>query len=618
MLIRVLIVLLCAASVASAAVSDQLVEKYAGALRDGTFAFGPPATDRAAWEKLSAEPFVKSARSAARSAATRPIGDLPDALYLEFTRTGNRSDYEHAYFDRTLRLNPLVIAECAEHKGRYVPAIEKLIAAICSQRTWLLPSADGQLKNFNGKEIDIDLDSSNVAAQFAYADYLLGDELSAATRQLIAENVRRRVLQPFLDMINGKRAMNWWMTADDNWNAVCLANTLEAGMAMLPDQMDRARFAAAAEEYSAHYLAGFTPDGYCTEGLGYWDFGFGHYVMLSELIWQATDGKVDLLSGDLQRAIAEFPSRFEIVDGIYPDYADAHFGVKPDAALEDFLSRRFGLATVTGKIDLNGDLRATMMYACANSASTGKTLPAGPLPLVGWFPDGQVLACRPGDSGSRMAVSIKGGRNGVNHGHDDLGSFIVVVGKETVLVDPGGEIYTARTFSKDRFKSTVINSFGHSVPVVAGQLQRHTAGSKTTVLNTAFSDSEDVLELDLTAAYGVPELKKLTRTFTYDRGGGGMLTVKDEVAYNNPESFGITFITFGTWKQTGPDSLVVQSGKESVQIAIDSGGVPLVMSSQEIKEDLPKTNPGTPTHIEVDLGTAVEHATLTARISRVP
>jgi len=32
-------------------------------------------------------------------------------------------------------------------------------------------------------------------------------------------------------------------------------------------------FAAAAEKYVENFLAGFTPDGYCSEGLGYWNYG---------------------------------------------------------------------------------------------------------------------------------------------------------------------------------------------------------------------------------------------------------------------------------------------------------------------------------------------------------
>ena len=87
----------------------------------------------------------------------------------------------------------------------------------------------------------------------------------------------------------------------------------------------------------------------------------------------------------------------------------------------------------------------------------------GELPWRSWFPDSGVLICRPG-AGAKVpfAVAIKGGNNGVNHGHSDVGSFSVVSGKTMVICDPGGEVYTARTFSAHRFDSKVLNSFGHA------------------------------------------------------------------------------------------------------------------------------------------------------------
>ena len=119
------------------------------------------------------------------------------------------------------------------------------------------------------------------------------------------------------------------------------------------------------------------------------------------------------------------------------------------------------------------------MMSCPNSATGNAAVEPKPPAIRDWFPDAQVLTCRPGSSdGQDFAVSIKGGRNGNSHGHDDLGSFVLVVGKTPLLVDPGSEVYTARTFSKDRFKSRVINSFGHNVPLVAGELQISTASAR--------------------------------------------------------------------------------------------------------------------------------------------
>ncbi|NIL99270.1 MAG: hypothetical protein GTO62_19765, partial [Planctomycetales bacterium] len=53
---------------------------------------------------------------------------------------------------------------------------------------------------------------------------------------------------------------------------------------------------------------------------GYWNYGFGHYLMLAETIWQATGGKVDLLAEPKIEQIALFGRRMEILPGVYPAF----------------------------------------------------------------------------------------------------------------------------------------------------------------------------------------------------------------------------------------------------------------------------------------------------------
>ena len=577
-------------------------------LSDDVFAFGPKISDRAAWEKLGQRPAFHATIARAERLSAEPIRELPDDLFMEFSRTGNRANYEHLYFDRTGRLTPLVIAECIEHRGRFVPAITQLIRALDEQNTWMLPAHDPNLKNFHGEARDVDLFSSALACDLANAVWLLGDSLDSETREQVDQNVRRRVLDPFREMVTGVRKPIWWIAANNNWNAVCLANVLGAALATFPDRQDRAVFAAAAEEDSLNYLDGFAVDGYCEEGLGYWNYGFGNYVRLCELLYQTTAGRVDCFDRDKVRAIAQYPAKLMIADGVYPAYGDVHLDATPTPALVDFLDRRFQLpgpsSAGAGEIStsLGGSLGETMMMACPNSA-TGKAAaaPQGPA-LRDWFDDAEVLTCRPGSSdGQGLAVSIKGGRNGVNHGHDDLGSFVLVVGRTPLLVDPGTEVYTARTFSKDRFKSMVINSFGHNVPLVGDQLQISTSRAHVKILSREFSDSVDTLAMDLTSAYAVPQLTSLQRTFTYDRRGGGSLTIQDDCRFATPEPFGIQFITFGQWKQISPTEMVVWEGGQVVRIDFDAGGGELDFTSQVIDEDLPGKRQ--PIHINVDLKT---------------
>ena len=591
------------------AIAELLVAKPAG--------FGRPAADREVWEKFAAAAAYRKVVPRAEKILKTPLPDLPDDLYLDYSRTGNRSRWQARNSKRRGRLRPLVLAECIENKGRFVPGLEELIRELSKERTWVMPAHDWSLANFKKTRIDIDLASAALAWELATADWLLGDKLSPATRKLIRSEIRRRVWDPYRRMLSGKRKCNWWMHTTNNWNAVCLAGVTGSALALIESREDRALFVAAAEKYSKNFLRGFAADGYCTEGVGYWNYGFGHYVLLSEAIYQATDGRLDLLAGKNVRAPAAFPLGIEITGGVYPAFADCSVTARPDARLLDFVCKRFGLPVRTqrprGKAALGGPLYAAMIHAFANSAS-GKSAapPTDELPLRTWFENAGVLICRPSKGGTDFAVALKGGHNAEHHNHNDVGSYAVVVGGRPVLPDPGAEVYTARTFSARRYDSKVLNSWGHPVPVVAGQLQRAGHEARGRVVRVEHTSTSETLILDLASAYDVASLESLQRTFVYGREDGGSLAVSDDVRFKQPQAFGTALITLGTWKQTGPKTLTIRDGDAAVQVEIACTGGAFKIRAEKIREDV-KTRKR-PTRLGIELPGPVQRAMISVTI----
>ncbi|MCX5685676.1 MAG: heparinase II/III family protein, partial [Planctomycetota bacterium] len=498
-LVSILLASLAAAAHAAApadALDPARLQAVAAMLPEHPTGLGRPITDRAAWERLGADPAYKAILAKAAEDLARPLPEQPDDLFLEYSRNGNRSRFQAVAFDRRWRITSLVIAECIENKGRYLPAIEKLVEALAVEKTWVLPAHDGSLKNFKGESIDIDLFSSAVGWHLATANYLLGDKLSAPVRQKIRENVARRILDPYRDMVTGKREKNGWLTTTNNWNAVCLAGVTGAALAQAESREDRAIFVVAAEKFSKHFLAGFTPDGYCSEGLGYWNYGFGHYVLLGEMIRRATGGQVDLMARPEARAPAMFAAHIQIIGGVAPAFADCAVNARPSPAIMYYLNRRFGLGLEEyRKLDLESPFKSlseTMIFAFPDSEVLAPPAAAadakGPL-LRDWFEQAGILIGRPAaDSKCTMGVALKGGHNAEHHNHNDVGSYVVVVKDTPVLLDPGAEVYTARTFSSRRYDSKLLNSFGHAVPVVAGQLQRTGRDAQAKVLRADFTD----------------------------------------------------------------------------------------------------------------------------------
>lgn len=591
------------------AVAAMLAERPAG--------LGRPASDRAAWERLAANEMCKAMIPVAEQIMAQPLPEQTDELYLDFSKTGTRTNWERVAFKRRGLIAPLVLAECLENKGRFLAPIEQLAAALCAERTWVMPAHDRELKNFNGTSVDIDLASSALAWQLAAADYLLGEKLKPAARQTLRENVSRRVLEPFRAMCRGERAPNGWLSTTNNWNAVCLAGVTGAALAQAGPREERAEFIVAAEKYSRNFLAGFTPDGYCSEGLGYWNYGFGHYLVLAETMRQATKGGVDLLAGAQVKAPATFGARIQIMGGVAPAFADCSVKAQPAPDILYFVNRRFALA-LRGydTLDLRavlGSLPHTMLYTFPNAVTDVQPVAAAAgLELHTWFDKAGILICRAAaNSACRMGAALKGGHNAEHHNHNDVGSFVVVVGDRPVLLDPGSETYTARTFSGKRYESKLLNSYGHPVPVVAGQLQREGREAQGKVLRADFTEQADTLQLDISSAYAVPDLKTLERTFVYSREKTGALTVTDRVEFKSAQTFGTALLTLGKWEQLQDRSLVVRDGKAAVKVEIDTGGAEWAVEAEVIRENAPVK----PTRLGLNLTKPVSAAAITVKIT---
>ena len=593
---------------------DQNRIKYISTLLpEKPLGFGSPISDRNAWKKLAGNDSFQKIILDAEKLLQQPIPDQSNDLFLDFSRTGNRTRWQRVSGIRRGRVRTLALAECLENKGRFIPAFEEIVRELCSERTWVMPAHDRDLTNFNRTSTDIDLGSSTLAWSLATADYLLADKLSPKIRQIIQNNLDGRIFEPYRGMVMGKRSKNWWMTGTNNWNAVCLAGVTGAALAVIDPPDKRAFFIAAAENYSKYFLDGFTDDGYCSEGLGYWNYGFGYYIMLSEMIHQATGGKVDLLQNNKAKQAATFGANIKIINDVYPAFADCSIRAQPSSKLMYFISRRLALALrsweLIDPVSPSGSLYQSMMYSFPNSASRAPLslrLPRGS-GIRSWFDKAGILISRPGaNSSSQLAVALKGGHNQEHHNHNDVGSFVVVLGDKPLLIDPGGEVYTARTFSSRRYESKVLNSYGHSVPVVAGKLQQTGSRARARLVSQNFTLSTDTLVLDISSAYNVPELRKLERKFVYSRIGMGSLCVTDEVTFSRPCTFSTALVTFDSWKQPSSRSLIVHDSQKALHVNINITGSDFKIEPETINEDVSARKK--PTRLGINLTEPVTHA----------
>ncbi|OGV78365.1 MAG: hypothetical protein A3K19_20075 [Lentisphaerae bacterium RIFOXYB12_FULL_65_16] len=555
------------------------IAEIAALLEPQAAGIGRPITDRAAWDRLAKMPEAQDVLSAAALIAAAPPPELPDELYLEFSRTGNRANYQKPYLERLDRLSALLRAECLLDQGKFLGAIEREILAICSERSWVMPAHDPKLENFKGANLYVDLGSSARAWLLATAQWWLQDRLKPETAQRLRAEVNRRVLDPYLKMLrSGKPAGGfWWVTCTNNWNAACNANVMSAALALVESPAQRAEFLAGMEMSNPYFISGFADDGYCTEGMGYWNYGFGHYMFLGETVWAATDGRLNLYQDPKLKRIAAFARDIQIQKGVVPAFADCDVNATADPFILAMIQRRFP-ETLANPAKISGVLKSSAqmlgLFGFGEQPGSESMPVATPgLGLRNWFDAAGVLIVRLGPGREPpFGAAFKGGHNAEHHNHNDLGSLVVVHDGHSYLLDPGSEVYTRRTFSPQRYESKVLNSYGHPVPVVAGKLQQPGRQAQAKILRSSFADGADRLVLDLSSAYDVPDLRKLVRRFEFDRTRSA-ITVEDQVEFAQPQSFGTALITLDRVLRRDDHTFVIYDSKASVvaDVTVEGG-----------------------------------------------
>lgn len=577
---------------------------------------GPALEDRAAWDRLGqgSDFREKTVARAIRFRDREPTPVITPEMWEAALKSRDRK-IDSLVDRRRFRLVTLVLAEGIENQGGFLPAIEAEIGTICAESTWIL---SGHVAYTYGRN---DLGTAMTAWNLAAADTLLGDRLAPATRALIRERVKDRVLRHYLAVLRGEKKPEWWSTDAQNWNAVVHAGVVGSALALLDSPRERAEIVAGAERGIKFYLRGFPADGYSPEGSGYWKYGFGHYLLMAESVSRATGGKVNLYDADCA-LLAQFPRRFAIAPDVYPAYGDNPLLDSTSHWMAFLIDCRFALGDGAGRPSVLDPMYSAFLYAYAVNLAFD---PAAMAPvgakapilrghrLRDWFELSQVYVGRLPAGRQGLGVSFRGGNNATPHGHHDLGTFVAVVGGKPVLADPGVVVYDAQTFGPNRFEHPVMNSLGHPVPLVASARQKDGATALTTVLEQKFADERDVVALDLTKAYEVPALRSLVRRFTYDRAGDGSLTVEDKIVFDRPESFASALITYGEAREESPGLWLLSYEGQSVRVTISASGGNRVSVRDGFLEKQSKA--GAVRRLAIEVAEPVSEATLTITVA---
>ncbi|MBD3414677.1 MAG: hypothetical protein GF421_09645 [Candidatus Aminicenantes bacterium] len=480
----------------------------------------PRADERDEWKELPDEicqTYIKEAE--------QNLGcdweTLKASVFLEYVRTGNRSHYQGRLFNRRRKLAELVLGECMEGKGRFMDDIMNGVWAICEETYWGVPAHLGLQERGNGlpdvTEPTVDLFAAETGTLIAWTYYLVGkqlDETSPLVTERMEYEIKRRILTP-----NLKRDDFWWMGFDqkvNNWNPWICSNWLTSVLVIEDDPERRAESVNKILRCLDNFLNPYPRDGGCDEGPGYWNRAGGSLFDCLELLYSASNGKIDVFSHPLIKKIGEYICRVYIHYPYFINFADAAAKVSPNASvvfrygehIEDEKLKRFGAFLAEkqnlGQGPLSGGfgVLGRVLHALFTLEDMLEEEPMEPLQRDFWLSDLQVMGARSVEgSNQSFYIACKGGHNDESHNHNDVGNFIVYSEGYPVLIDVGVETYTAKTFSSQRYEIWTMQSAFHNLPTINGVMQKNGEEYKSSNVQYEQDNNKAVFRLDISKAY---------------------------------------------------------------------------------------------------------------------
>jgi hypothetical protein len=295
----------------------------------------------------------------------------------------------------------------------------------------------------------------------------------------------------------------------NNWNPWICASWIACAV-LLEDDADRTAHAVAkAVRVLDEYLEVCAPDGSCEEGTAYWSRAAASLFDALELLSDATDGAVDVFDHPTIAEQARFPQRMHLGGPWFVNFGDG--SPRPDVpagvvyrfgrCINDPTVIATGAALVrawarAGPAPIEALSRTIRTLEIADEAARA-SVTALPESFT-WLPHDEVMVAR--DAGG-FAVAARGGHNGAPHGHNDIGSFVVTLDGEPVVIDPGIGTYTDQTFNAGRFELWTTRSGYHNVPLVDGAEQPAGRDCAARVVHCADADERAELAIELEGAY---------------------------------------------------------------------------------------------------------------------
>ena len=469
-------------------------------------------------------PLIDEVKDMWENEAQAPLTALPYSDFILFSTTGDRKKYGVQYFQRRRALNgAAIMALLYPDDEQYVRRLEDIIFAICDEYTWCVPAHQPTFEKVCTDHID--LFASEVGFALCEIDLLLGDRLSPLVRERITARLEERIVAPFLDE---SRDFVWYHIKN-NWAAVCLCGVAGVIMYRHPELFWKLkpRF-----DISMNcFLDSFGDDGYCTEGIGYWRYGFGFFTVYADMVRTFTKGEIDLFKLPKVKNIATFKQKMFLSEKASVSFADGQRTATGDYALSHYLHNEY-----PEEVELTDLTGAKGTDHCGRWCLHIRSFE--------WFDEQAESVEMPatakyyGENAQWMiyktpcfGFAAKAGHNEEAHNHNDVGHFILAADGKQVFADLGAGLYNKPYFRLPfRYETFHCASFGHSVPIFGhGEKDIDKICQKVGEEHkaTEVEDTDGCFSFDMAKAYGDERILHAYRSFSLSE---AKMTLKDSFA----------------------------------------------------------------------------------------
>ncbi len=493
--------------------------------------------------------------------------------YLDFERSGNRWVMEQPYLLNRAAFVELLQAELVEGKGRFLDKLIDGVFYYCEMTTWSFSAHT--VKQPSGRalpqrDIDVfDLYAGDMGTLLSWTYYFLHDSFDKIDPEIsrrLRYEIKHRIIDTYLngpklgwqvESFNGKRNIS-------NWTAWCTFNALTTFMLMADDMETYARGVYATMTTMDFFINYNRMDGACDEGPRYWNDSAGKLYDYLQMLYYATGGRIDIFADTQIRNMGEYISNTYVGDGWIVNFADA----SARAASNPSHVYRYGKAVgsqlmmshaaylrqqqLQGKAvmqetdNITRNIEAIRCHKEFAQASTQYDVN----PCV-VYPETQVCYIR-NTKGQMLAA--KGGTNGENHNHNDVGSFIYYQHCMPIFIDAGVVGYTRQTFDGSRYSLWPMQSDYHNLPRINGFSQRDGKQYKATNFEVK---GNRTFVVDIAKAYPKEAgASSWLRSYTLH---DNAFSITDRFRIDNPQHPNeVNFLTWGSVDLSEPGKVTIE------------------------------------------------------------